>query len=209
MSIHRPACAVVAAALLAAVPATAQETHDHGDGHGMYVLPGPSTTTDAQRAYARHLLARAKAQGRRWATRRMARRDGYRPIGSRPDATKSTFHYNNPARYHDGRRLDPRHPESLVYRQVAPHRYRLVALMFRAPATARLPHPAGALLRWHVHYACEPDDAAMAADGPCTHGMHMRTGPTAMAHVWFTHDLDHAFGLMRPSDDLLEPTPVH
>jgi hypothetical protein len=197
----------VAAAATMATPALAQ--HEHRPGHGMLVLPGPATTSDAQRAYAEQLEADARAKGARWATRRLARADGYRPIGSRPDTDKHTFHYNNVRRYHDGHRLDPRRPESLVFRQVAPGRFRLVALMFRVPTTIKPPHPAGALLRWHVHYACEMGAMAMAAaDNPCEDGMHMRTGPTAMAHVWFVDDIDHAFDLMPPADALLRPTPV-
>ena len=207
---HRTsALAAAVAAALAAAPAVAQEVHDHGDGHGMLMLPGPATTSDGQRAYAEQLVTDARAEGARWATRRLARRDGYRPIGSRPDRDKGTFHYNNARRYHDGHRLDPRRPESLVYRQVAPGRFRLVALMFRIPSSVPPPHPAGALLRWHVHFRCEMPAMAMAAgDSPCPAGMRLRTGPTAMAHVWFTPDLAHAFDVDRPPTEMLDPTPV-
>jgi len=201
--------ALAAAGALAAVPAAAQDMGGHAM-HGMYVLPGPSSTSTAQRAYAQRLLTRVKREAYRWRTRALARADGYRPGRSTPDIEKHTFHYNNTRRYRDGRRLDPRRPESLVYRQVTAGHFRLVALMFRIPVTMHPPHPAGGLMRWHVHYACEMSDAAMptADNGPCPDGMRMRTGPTAMVHVWFVDDLTHAFDLMAPSDDLLHPEPL-
>jgi hypothetical protein len=215
---HRTVTAAAVTALAAAMLATAQspaqdgmgEAHDHGDGHGMYVLPGPSATTDAQRAYAERLLADAKRLGRRWSTRSRARRDGYRPFGSRPDETKTTFHYNSAARLHDGRRLDPRRPESLVYHRNGPGDVVLVAMMFRVPSSITPPHPAGALMRWHVHYRCAMAEMAPpgALAGPCTDGMRMETGATAMAHVWFVADVEHAFDIGRPPSEMFDPIPV-
>ena len=208
-SVTTVALAAAVAALAVAAPSRGQDAMP--PDHGMYVLPGPTTTTDAQRAYAERLLRRAKRFGARWATRRLARADGYHPLSSRPDSQKTIFHYDNDARMHDGHQLDPRHPESLVYWRRGPGDFVLVALMFRLPLGSNLPHPAGALMPWHLHYRCVmPDDrSAGPMTGPCTDGMRMKTGPTVMAHVWFVDDLEHAFDPMHPPTDLLLPTPVH
>src|SRR4051794_22100904 len=177
--------AAVVAAALAAAPSPAQEGmgHEHGEERHMYVLPGPASTSDAQRSYAEDLLARARRQGRHWATRRQARRDGYRPIGSKPDSAKHVYHYNNAARLHDGHRLDARRPESLVYWNRGPGDAVLVGLMFRVPSSGPFRHPAGALMNWHVHFRCEMAEMlpADAMQGPCADDERMRTGATAMA----------------------------
>jgi hypothetical protein len=206
------AVAAVAAAALVAAPSPAQAAmdHDHGSERHMYVLPGPASTSDAQRRYAERLLARARRQGRHWATRRQARRDGYRPIGTKPDSAKLVYHYNSAARIDDGHRLDARRPESLMYWNRGPGDVVLVGLMFRIPSSGPFPHPAGALMNWHVHFRCQMAEMlpADAMQGPCPDDERMRTGPTAMAHVWFTDDVDHAFGLYRPPTEMLHPLPA-
>ena len=207
----RPTAALAAAGVVAALaaatpaPAGAQDAMTH-DGHsGMLVLPGPATTTAAQAAYAERLWRRARVLGARWATRRAARRDGYRGM-HHSDAGKHRFHYTNWDLLGDRRRLDPRRPESLVYLRRASGEVVLVGLMFRVPTRARTPHPGGALMPWHVHYRCvmADDPVANGGQGPCADGERMKVGRSKMAHVWFVDDGAHAFDVEDPPG--LDPT---
>jgi hypothetical protein len=165
--------------------------------------PDVSAATPRQRAAARRLLRRTRALGRRFPTTRAARAGGYVPAGRW--SSLGIRHFNSRAAETEDRALDPRHPESLLFWRGPDHRRRLVAAMYRYPSDARLPRPAGPLMRWHVHTRCvRPHPGAMRQmpSDMCPDGKVAHYGTTAMFHVWLTDDLASAFAMNPPLDAL-------
>lgn len=158
----------------------ARPFHAHvGGGHshqsagtplGRYpdLAAAPAARRDEALALWQRTLASARTA--RFASVRRARRAGFR--GGRGRWQRPlTFHLRQPTYERDGRTLDPRRPESLVYWWPADADPLLIAFMYRAPA--RRPVALGApLLGWHSH---------SSADG--------RVGRSQMTHVWLTGDL--------------------
>ena len=117
--------------------------------------------------------------------------EGYRSIG---DSITGDEHYINWAYLSDGRILDSKHPESLVY-EMRNGKKTLVAAMYMlelGSTFADVPDVGGALTQWHVHNnLCLVDDpndplrkyVALPSNGTCPAGSSKATA-TPMIHVW-------------------------
>jgi hypothetical protein len=115
---------------------------------------------------------------------------GYRSIG---DALTGDEHYVKWAYVDDGKILDAKSPESLVYENRA-GKETLVAAMYMLPFGSHftdIPDVGGALTQWHVHRdLCLTDDPQQkivagitSLDGKCRPGT-TKAGDTPMLHVW-------------------------
>ena len=208
---HRMAAAGLATVALAWGGTAAAQQHDphiheesllHVTQDGQILFEPPPEVTDltaAELEAATRLLRRSRAMARRFPTARAARALGYTPR-RRLDRSVLMPHFTNDGHIADNATLDPRRPESLVYRRDRGGRLRLVAFMFRT-APGPTTHPAGRYLRWHAHGGCRrPRDASATArphpDCPRGHVLHI--GRTMMVHVWFTDDVARAFSFDPP-----------
>jgi hypothetical protein len=150
--------------------------HDHG--------PDIGAATRRERAQALSLLRRTRAwAARRFPTFRSARRQGYIVPRRRSNRRATFFHVEKCHYWVDGRILDPRKPESLVYWRRRSGRHVLAAFMYRAPAGRPEPRLGGPIIEWHNH-------------GP--------TGATQMVHVWLTSELQTAYQHGPPVRALLQ-----
>jgi hypothetical protein len=178
--------------------------------------------TTPQRRRARALLERTRRAARaRFPTLAAAQRRGYRGnphrgywwkwAGDRYVKVRGRprlLHLDRPAYMHDGRLLDPRHPESLVYLRRSPG-WKLIAFMYRAP-TGPVPMPGGQITRWHLHGGCAaaariPKHNVSVRDRRCPKGKVLHYGRTAMMHVWLGRTLGVGFS-MSPPDELVQKT---
>jgi hypothetical protein len=202
-----PALAVAVLAVPALV-VSATSTHAHGSA----VAPKPYDATlpvdlggvpgvsKRQRERAEQLVTDTLRDLPRFADVATARAEGYRSIG---DALTGFEHYLKWSLVEDDTILDPRAPESLVYK-VTPQGRQLVSAMFILPTRYTLetaPDIGGKLTQWHVHdnlcfTPLSVDGSAggrvvglTRADGSCAFGQ--RFTPAAMIHVWIT---PHACG---------------
>jgi hypothetical protein len=147
------------------------EDASHGESHRVPIGVTEGEPTASERAAAEELLGEIERNRRRWRDHASARAEGYEPT---PRARgQRNKHWQNRALVRDGRILDPRKPEGLVFRDG-----RLVAVVFRTPAGEEAPQPGGPLMVWHAH---EP----ACADEP--QGQACRRAPK-MLHVWFNGD---------------------
>jgi hypothetical protein len=169
--------------------------HDH-EGHGGYGTPlgtYPDLSKGSRRAIAqaRGLWQRSIRQAkRRFPTYRAALRLGYvRFPGAWPRPV--LFHVRRSAFTADGRYLDARRPESLVYWWPEQGEPVLVALMYRMPNNGVWPAFAKPLLGWHWH----PNRVTGKA------------GSTAMTHVWMTGTLRSAIANCMPVPELERANP--
>ncbi len=119
--------------------------------------------------------------------------DGYRSIG---DAITGDEHYVKWSLLNDGRILDSKYPESLVY-EMRNGMKTLVAAMYMMPLGTRftdVPDVGGALTQWHVHnnlcLVDNPNDplqklvsGLVSPDGSCPVGTST-AGSSPMLHVW-------------------------
>lgn len=183
---HSPAVPDPVPAVANAAPAHDEaHGHDDGDGHG-HGPADPSGATSAQRAAADRLLADTKAAAVRWASLDAARVDGFRAI---TPVLNGLQHWHNQRYFTDGRVLDPRAPEELIYATTSRGPV-LVAAMYLMERLGE-PGPAigGPLTVWHDH-----EDLCFSADGRVV-GFHRpprRTCPPGsvnqrtpeMLHVW-------------------------
>ena len=129
----------------------------------------------------------------RYANVNTAYADGYRSIG---DAVTGDEHYVKWSYSNDGRILDSKHPESLVY-EMRNGKKTLVAAMYSMPFGSRfsdVPDVGGKLTQWHVHndlcLAGSPSDplqkvvsGLVGVNGNCPPGSS-KAGATPMLHVW-------------------------
>ena len=118
---------------------------------------------------------------------------GYRSIG---DAVTGDEHYVKWAYVNDGRILNSKYPESLVYER-RNEKKKLVAAMYSLPlgsTFADVPDVGGALTQWHVHndlcLADDPSDplrkvvsSLTTVNGECPAGTS-KAGSSPMLHVW-------------------------
>jgi hypothetical protein len=178
-----------------------------GDHDGHHPEPPPpqpppdSGVTPEQRAAADRLLEDTKSVLPQW-TDEVAHAAGFRSIG---DAGTGTEHLVNWRWLTDGVVLDPRRPESLVYR-ISPDGTRvLAAAMYVLPpgTTAEgVPDIGGTLTQWHVHNdLCltperlvdgHPERRVIgltSPNGTCPVGDRLADAP--MLHVWI---VDHPCG---------------
>lgn len=166
---------IAAAAVFAGLPVAA--TADDMGRMPAYPDLGRASTTHV--AQARRLwhgtLVAARHHFPSWSA---ARRAGYVPTGIHP-RHPVIYHLRNRAYDRDGRVLDPRRPEALVYWLPRRGHAVLVGFMYRAPA-ARRPAFGGRILAYHLH----------TRDG------HL--GATQMTHVWLAHNLRSAYARCLP-----------
>lgn len=164
----------------------------HGHGHGfsaraqagVIMRPVAGAATEAQERAAAE-LAEATTQGiARYRDLRTARRDGYRaaqPLGG------LTVHLENKAYQSDGRILDPRRPEQLVY-AIEGGRAVLLGAVYQMQ-TAGTPGPAvgGPITRWHAHNVCvtvtPPGFGVVSPFGTCP-SLTLTVTMPEMMHVW-------------------------
>jgi hypothetical protein len=198
---------LLVAALTAGALATPSAAHDHDDqaagehdhttpatgsadsgdaavGHEHAACTAPVTATE--QAAADQLVAATRQAIAPLADLAAAQAAGYRTIT--PPAAR-VVHYGNPAYIHDGRTLDPAHPESLVYAIGANDRAFLLGAMYLLDdPLAAAPQPGGCLTQWHDHtnLCIAPGKgmvATVAADGTCPAGSSNQQ-TTLMLHVW-------------------------
>jgi hypothetical protein len=167
--------------------------------------PTPSLATLAQRTAATRFLADLQRAAARWRNPREARRAGFDTDLARRAPSKVGYLHAEHRRYsHDGRYLDPRRPESLIYANVPGRPLVLVGVMFSMPRGLQGRTPGGPITRWHWHSVCARGDQRglmPRADGSCPPGTIRRAG-SEMMHVWFTRDLRSAFAIHAPEPEL-------
>ena len=149
--------------------------------------------TPAEQARAEQLIRDTLRDLPHWADPGTAFAEGYRSIG---DGFTGDEHYVNWSYLSDGRILDTKHPESLMYdTRVSPKR--LVAAMFTleiGQTFANVPDIGGPLTQWHVHndlcLADDPTDplrkvvsSLTGVNGTCPAGT-TKAGGVPMIHVW-------------------------
>jgi hypothetical protein len=189
----KAACA--AAALLTAAPAaTAQEPAPKKVWNPPSIYPDLSAAPTQDVADAERLWLESKRQAQRlFPTVAAARKRGYKGHISHIKRPKPFFfHLRKPSLHEDGRELDPRHPEAIVYWYDPPRPMLMVAFMYRVheghePALAR------SVLPWHSH--CD--------------------GWSVVMHTWFTNDLRSGIARRPPrpefaqtfNRDFGDPTP--
>jgi hypothetical protein len=147
--------------------------------------------THAQRRAARRLIDRTVHTLRGFRTPAVAEQRGYRRV--------DTHHWIDPTALADGRVLDPRRPESLVF-DVDPALPEplVVGAMYLAPPGRHGPQVGGPLTTWHFHVfaraVCaeggafpvgEPDPSGACAVGSAT------TRSAEMLHVWVANRRGH------------------
>jgi hypothetical protein len=156
-------------------------------------LSGTPGVTAAQQARAEELVRDTLRDLPKYADSQVAYAAGYRSIGDRATGDE---HYVNWAYVDDGRILDSKYPESLVY-EYRNGKQTLVAAMYMMPLGTRFtdaPDVGGALTQWHVHNdLClidNPSDplqklvsSLVAVDGTCPAGT-TKAGSSPMLHVW-------------------------
>jgi hypothetical protein len=153
-------------------------------------MPG---VTPAQQARAEELVRDTLRDIPKYADYMVAYDAGYRSIG---DGVTGYEHYVKWSLLDDGRILDSKYPESLVY-EWRNSRKTLVAAMYILPlgsTFADVPDVGGALTQWHVHNdLClrdNPNDplaklvsSLTSVDGTCPAGT-TKAGSSPMLHVW-------------------------
>jgi hypothetical protein len=151
-------------------------------------LSGVPGVSPEQQARAENLIAITLIRLPQFANPATAEAAGFRSIG---DAVTGDEHYINLDYFHDGRILDPDHPESLVYEPDGKGGKKLVAAMFMletGQTLADVPDVGGKLTQWHIHNnLCFTASAVVAGltspGGDCP--APLVKGPaTPMIHVW-------------------------
>ena len=156
-------------------------------------LSGTPGVTPAEQARAEQLVRDTLRDLPRYATTAAAYADGYRSI---KDGLTGTEHYVKWSYVDDGRILDSKYPESLVY-QYRNGVQTLVSAMYMLPFGARFtdaPDVGGPLTQWHIHnnlcLVDNPTDPLQkvvggltGADGSCPPGT-TKAASSPMLHVW-------------------------
>jgi hypothetical protein len=132
---------------------------------------------------ARRLWRRSKrAAERLFPTVAAARRQGFKGhIGKIRRPKPFFFHLRKPLNHFDGRELDPRNPEAVVYWYDPPRPMVLVAFMYRV-REGHEPRLARSVLPWHSH--CD--------------------GWSVVMHTWFTDDLRSGIARRPPRPEFAE-----
>jgi hypothetical protein len=184
---------VVAVAIAGVTTARGPAHHGaHASQHAHVVHRGSADgVTAAQQARADRLVRITRSRLPRFASVATAKARGYRSIG---DAPTGYEHFVKWSSIDDDRLLDPRHPESLVYRVGGAGRRTLVAAMYMLGERDTLdsvPDVGGRLTQWHVHNdlcftggRAAPRVAGITTPGGrCPHPLVKRAG-VPMLHVW-------------------------
>jgi hypothetical protein len=178
-----------------------------GLAHHLRQYPDVALATRPQRRAAQRLLIELRKSVRRWQNPRDAAEAGFDLHTARRAAGDRTPHYlhaENLRFARDGRYLDPRKPEALIYANVPGHRLLLIGAMFSMPRGIHGPTPAGPIARWHFHRVCARGDhrgLKPLSDGSCPNGQTLRDG-SEMLHTWFTPDLRSAYAVHAPEPEL-------
>ena len=178
-----------------------------GLAHRLDQYPTPKLATREQRAAARRLLRQLRVAAQRWRDPDAARRAGFatrRPYRRLGDTRVMWFHAEHRRWSHDGRYLDPRRPEVIIYADVPGRPLVLVGVMFSMPRGRQGATPGGPITRWHWHRVCAKGrrrGLAPGADGTCPAGASLRNG-SEMMHLWFTYDLRSGYAIHAPVHDL-------
>ena len=179
----------------------------HGLAMRLRQYPVVSLATPGQRAAAESLLRQLRKTTRPWSDVRLAAAAGFnvhRPRRQPGETRVMWFHSENRAWHSDRRYLDPLHPDTLIYADVAGHPLELVGAMISMPRGMRGPTPGGPITRWHSHLVCVHDGLRglkPLANGSCPKGARLVEG-SEMMHVWFTRDLRSAFAIHAPGPEL-------
>jgi hypothetical protein len=169
-----------------AVPAAAGPGHGH-DGHGGHDAAMPCGPSAAQMTAAVRLVDNTRRGLARFARLQDARAAGYAPHHNGREAIK---HYFNPAYVLDGRVLDPKRPEGLMYAHTerGPVLIAAVWLMNRTGEPGKA--VGGCLTVWHEHdNLCSTNPAKGLITGlrsrsrPCPPGQVPWRTPV-MLHTW-------------------------
>jgi hypothetical protein len=187
-----------------------------GPAHRLRQYPAVWLATAAQRAAATHLLNELETVTSGWRDARVAAVAGFdtRPARRAGEQSVGYLHAEHHGFAHDGRYLDPRRPETLIYANVPGRPLVLVGVMFSVPRGVHGPTPGGPLTRWHSHRVCvrgEQRGLTPRPDGTCPSGTSAHQG-SEMLHIWFTHDLRSAYAIHAPEPELcagrLLPAPL-
>jgi hypothetical protein len=170
--------------------------------------PRVKLATPEQRAAAARLLANVRASTARWRDPIAAAAAGYgvgRFVGAPRNGSVGWYHAEHRRGFHrDGRFLDPRAPETLIFANTRRWPLVLVGVMFAVPRRVHGPTPGGPITRWHTHQVCRRGDARglkPRPNGTCPKGFELRQG-SEMMHVWLTRDLRSAFAIHAPVHEL-------
>jgi hypothetical protein len=158
-------------------------------------LSGMPGVTAAEQARAEALLINTMRDLPKYANPEAAKAAGFRSIHDHIPGITNDEHYVNWSYLDDGRILDSRYPESLVY-EVRNGKQVAVAAMYSLPfgsSFADVPDVGGALTQWHVHnnlcLIADPNDPSakviyglVQPDQPCPTGSEKASVP--MLHVW-------------------------
>jgi len=153
--------------------------------------------TPAENVAATGLLMATRAALARYADPAVAKADGYHVDGM----AGIDFHASNPANEHDGRVLDPAHPETLVY-SVAPNGQPvLMGAMFLMPDLGEAgPTIGGPLTIWHAHedvcISLTPPGLSglLSPLGTCPVGSILLPRTAEMIHIWIVPGAPEPFG---------------
>ena len=171
-------------------PVCVPKSYDPSKPIDLGCTPG---VTAAQKARAEELIRNTLRDLPHWADPNTAFAEGYRSIG---DGFTGDEHYVNWSYLSDGRILDTKHPESLMY-DTRRSPKKLVAAMFTmeiGDTFADVPDIGGPLTQWHVHndlcLADDPTDplrkvvsSLTGVNGTCPAGT-TKAGGVPMIHVW-------------------------
>src|SRR4051794_37658455 len=169
--------------------------------------PAVALATARQRQNARRILADLRAAAAPWRKPSGARAAGYvlrQARRRRGDTTAHSLPAERRIQVDDGRSLDPRRPEVLIYANAPRRPLVLVGVMFAMPRGKRGPTPAGPIARWHRHRVCVAGTkrgVAPQSDGTCARGARMLMG-SEMLHMWLTPDLRSAYAVHAPEPEL-------
>ena len=191
---HKLACGLAAAALVSLPPGTSAQEPAAKIWDPPSIYPNLSAAPPQDVADAQRLWQRSKASAkRRFTTVAATRARGYKGKVKNVHRPKPFFfHLRNTSYHHDGRELDPRRPEAVVYWYDPPRPMVLVAFMYRV-REGKEPKLARSVLPWHSH--CD--------------------GWSVVMHTWFTNDLRSGIARLAPrpefalafNRDFGDPTP--
>jgi hypothetical protein len=179
----------------------------HGLAHHLRQYPKLALARPGQIVVARRLLAAVRTAALDWRSLPEAEAAGFDTRTAKRAAADRAPHYLHAESRRfarDGRYLDPRRPEALIYANVPGRPLVLIGVMFSMPRGIRGPTPAGPITRWHFHRVCargRQRGLQPRADGSCPRGERLGEG-SEMLHVWFTGDLRSAYAIHAPVPEL-------
>ncbi len=197
----------VAAQQPQSTPATVMD-HGHHGGHGEHGGEGTMREpTAGERAAAERLVMETKAATTRFADARAAEQAGYVQITPFSFYGVRAAHFGNPAYLTDGRLLDPKRPENLVYLKQDDGTLQLLGVMYLS-SIGRGPAVGGPLTEWHVHDdLCAstqfPAVVPILPTGTCPGG----TIPISyeMLHLWTVEHPEGPFSHLPPGGSAAGP----